>query len=79
MIKTTIKITLRRVVKMNIDKNKLDVIMAKQCLSSEMLSKITGVSQVTIARLKRGVQQPRPVTVGKIANALGVKVEDLID
>lgn len=64
---------------MNIDKNKLDVIMAKQCLTSEMLSKITGVSQVTIARLKRGVQKPRPVTVGKIAKALDCKVEDLIN
>ncbi len=64
---------------MNIDKNKLDLAMARNCFSAETLAEITGISQVTIARLKRGVQQPRPQTVGKLAKALGVNVEDLIE
>lgn len=64
---------------MKINIQKLDVIMATQCLTSEMLSKITGVSQVSISRFKKGTQQPRPATVGKIAKALGVKVEELIE
>lgn len=64
---------------MNIDKNKLDLVMAKNCYSAEKLAAITGVSQVTIARLKRGVQNPRPQTIGKLAKALNVKVEELIE
>jgi DNA-binding Xre family transcriptional regulator len=64
---------------MKIDKNKLDLAMAANCISYEKLSKITGVSQVTIARMKNGSQNPRPITVGKIAKALNVKVEDLIE
>ncbi|MCG9969995.1 hypothetical protein L9W92_18575 [Pelotomaculum terephthalicicum JT] len=40
---------------MKIDNQKLDLVMARNCLSSEKLSEITGVSQVTIARIKNGV------------------------
>lgn len=64
---------------MKIDNEKLDLIMAQNCLSSEKLSQIANVSQVTIARMRNGSQKPRPLTVGKIAKALGVKVEDLIE
>lgn len=64
---------------MKVNKEKLDLAMATNCLSFEKLSKITGVSPVTIARIKNGSQKPRPSTVGKIAKALGMKVEDLID
>jgi transcriptional regulator with XRE-family HTH domain len=53
--------------------------MAAQCITAENLSKLTGVSQVTIARMKRGVQNARPATVGKIAKALNVPVENLIE
>ncbi|HHW57957.1 MAG TPA: helix-turn-helix transcriptional regulator [Clostridia bacterium] len=53
--------------------------MAEKCLTSEKLSKITGVSQVTIARMKNGSQKPRPITIGKIAKALGIKPEELIE
>ena len=63
---------------MNIDKSKLDLAMAKECCTAEKLAKLTGVSQVTLARIKRGVQEPRPATVGKIAKALNVQVEELI-
>jgi DNA-binding Xre family transcriptional regulator len=62
-----------------IDNKKLDLLMAEKCLTSEKLSKITGVSQVTIARMKNGSQKPRPITIGKIAKALGIKPEELIE
>lgn len=64
---------------MKIDSRKLDVIMAEQCLTSESLATRTGVAQVTIARIRRGAQQPRPLTVGKIAKALNVSVQDIIE
>jgi len=64
---------------MKIDNQKLDIIMAQKCLSSEKLSQVVNVSQVTIARIRNGSQKPRPITIGKIAKALGVKVEDLIE
>jgi len=64
---------------LKINKNKLEVLMAAQCITAENLSKLTGVSQVTIARMKRGVQNARPATVGKIAKALNVPVENLIE
>lgn len=64
---------------MKIDNQKLDMLMATQCLTSEKLSKVTGVSQVSIARFRKGTQQPRPATVGKIAKALNVPVTDIIE
>ena len=63
---------------MNIDSQKLDLLMAVQCLTAEQLTKITGVSQPSISRLRKGTQKPRPATIGKIAKALGVDVLDII-
>lgn len=64
---------------MKIDKMKIDVAMANKGYSAKELSEKSGVSQITIARLKRGVQKARPETIGKIAKALTVSVEQLID
>lgn len=64
---------------MKIDSRKLDLIMAAQCLTSEQLSKVTGVSQVSIARFRKGTQQPRPATIGKIAKALNVEIQEIIE
>ena len=64
---------------MKIDNRKLELAMASVCCTAENLSSMTGIAQGTIARIKKGSQNPRPSTVGKIAKALNVKVEDLID
>ncbi len=64
---------------MKIDKMKIDIAMANKGYSAKELSEKCGVSQITIARLKRGVQRARPDTLGKIAKALNVPVEKLID
>lgn len=64
---------------MQISKSKLEKVMAEQCITAENLAKLTGVSQVTLARMKRGVQNARPATIGKIAKALNVPVENLIE
>ena len=64
---------------MKIDKMKIDVAMANKGYSAKEFSEKCGVSQITIARLKRGVQKARRETIGKIAKALNVPVENLID
>lgn len=63
---------------MYINGKKLALEMARKCLSTEKLSEISGVSRVTIQRLKAENQKARLQTIGKLAKALQVKVEDLI-
>ena len=64
---------------MRINKNKLEMAMGNACFTAEMLSAATGIGTCTLARIKNGQQNPRPVTVGKIAKALKVKVEELVE
>ena len=64
---------------MRIDKKKLELAMANKAYSAKELSKICGVSQVTIVRITKGTQEARPGTVGKIAKALDVPVIDIIE
>lgn len=63
---------------LQIDTKKLIISIANKGLSATELAELSGVSRVTLARLKAGTQQARPQTLGKLAKALGVKVEDLI-
>jgi len=53
--------------------------LARNCLTMKELSKKSGVSDVTLTRVNQGKQIPQPVTVGKIAKALKVDVEKLIN
>lgn len=64
---------------MKIDKMKLDLAMANKAYSAKELSQKCGVSQVTIVRITKGVQEARPETIGKIAKALDVPVTDIIE
>lgn len=63
---------------MKIDTHKLAIEMARNCLSFENLSKGAGISRTTLQRIKSGKQIARPQTIGKLAKALEVKVEDLL-
>lgn len=64
---------------MKVSKKKFDVVIANACLTLGALANKTGVSITTLTRIRSGQQQPRPVTIGKIAKALNVKVEDLVE
>lgn len=64
---------------MKIDKAKLHLAMANKAYSAKELSKICGVSQVTITRISKDKQKARPETIGKIAKALDVPVIDIIE
>ena len=76
--------TIRSVVKLT----RLKPIRERKALTQEELAKRTrelakkgepGVSRVTIARLETGVDEPRPSTTRKLAQALGVEPEDLME
>jgi transcriptional regulator with XRE-family HTH domain len=62
-----------------ISKAKLNLAQARAELSYGELQEKSGISNGTLARILRGVQQPRPATVGKLARALGVDPVELME
>lgn len=62
---------------MKISRKKFDIARGNKGLSIKELSKMTGLSQATL--LKVGKQELNPVTVGKIAKALNVTIEEIIE
>ncbi|MGN0687158.1 MAG: helix-turn-helix domain-containing protein [Oscillospiraceae bacterium] len=64
---------------MKISKEKLEIAMGNALVTAKELSEQTGIAPETITRIKKGKQNPKPVTIGKIAKALNVKVEDLVE
>lgn len=63
---------------MKISKTKIELILAKKNLKIVEAAKIMGMTRQTFSTIKnRGTCTP--ATAAKIANGLGVKVEDLID
>ena len=63
---------------MNIDKRKFEIAVANACILNKELSEKSGIRQETIARMKKGANVS-PVTVGKIAKALGITPGELIE
>ena len=64
---------------MKISNKKLEIAMANAMVNYKQLSNKVGMTQESFVRIKKGRQNPRPATVGKIAKALNVSVEDLIE
>lgn len=64
---------------MKLSVEKYYLFLANECMSTQELSEKSGVSQVTIRRLISRKQEARPQTIGKIAKALNVKVQDLLE
>lgn len=63
---------------MKIDIKKFELLLAEKCIETRELSKISGLAETTITRIKKGQQNAKPVTIGKIARALNVDVTDLL-
>lgn len=63
---------------MKIDCLKLELAMARACMTGRALQELAAISDVTLGRIRSGVQEPRPATAGRIAKALGVDIADLI-
>jgi len=53
-------------------------IRRQRALSQRELSKLAGVSRVTIVRLEAGGEDPFPTTVRKLATALNVDPSELM-
>lgn len=63
---------------MYINKQKLDIAMANSIMNGFQLAEKSGVNFQTIRNMRIG-KSCKPRTVGLIAKALNVSVEDLID
>ncbi len=58
---------------------KLRVVRERLFVTQEELSERTGISRATISRIESNLQEPRISTVRKLAGALGVQPEELVD
>ena len=63
---------------MVLNKKKLLIAMSNSMMNIELLREASGVSRNTISRVLNSDIKIRPQTTGKLAKALGVKVEDLL-
>jgi transcriptional regulator with XRE-family HTH domain len=58
---------------------KVVAIRKKKKLSQRALADLSGINQVTIARIETGVFDPRLSTLRALAKALKVKISELVD
>ena len=58
---------------------KLKEVRKRKFLTQQELADRLGVTKATISRMESGVNEPRPSTVRKLAEALGVEPEELVD
>lgn len=63
---------------MNINLEMISKALAENCMTWKDLSAISGVSTVTLARINKGVQEPQPITVGRICRALNLSIDQII-
>ncbi|MBP2664302.1 MAG: Cro/C1-type DNA-binding domain [Firmicutes bacterium] len=57
----------------------LNQVMTDKKISGYRLSKLSGVSQTSISEYRNGASQPTLPIAKKIADALGVTIDDLTD
>ena len=53
--------------------------MANACITIGELAEKSGVSRPALTKFTTGKSNPKPATLGKLAKALGVKPEELIE
>lgn len=63
---------------MRIDKTKIGIAMAKKLLKQQDLADLAGVSRQTVSYIMNG-RNCKPDLLGKIANALEVEPEEIIE
>ncbi len=63
---------------MKLDEIKLQTELAKKGMMFKDLCDKAGIAEITLRNIRQGKRTPRPATIGKIANALGVDVKDII-
>ena len=63
---------------MKISKSKVELIMARNCLEMRELVNTSGLAKITVQRMLAG-KDVKPVTIGKIAKALEIDVQDIVE
>lgn len=63
---------------MNLDLNKFRIAQARACLSVDEIVKKTGLGRTTISKTINGKISPTPKTIGLLAKALNVDVEEIV-
>jgi transcriptional regulator with XRE-family HTH domain len=58
---------------------RLEEIRKRRLMTQEELGKLVGTSKANISRLESGDQEPRPSTIKRLAVALGVSTDELVD
>lgn len=66
------------VIELKINSKKVEMMLADRCMLYSDLAKKSNLSSFTITRMRTGAEV-NPSTVGKIAKALGVTVQELIE
>ena len=64
---------------MKIDARKLEILQARECLNNKELEKRAKIGHPTLARVKQGIRNVQPATVGKLAKALNCDVTELLE
>lgn len=62
---------------MKLDANKFMMILAEKQITLKDLCEESGIGVSTLQKVRKG-NTPRPATIGRIAKALGVDVQDII-
>ena len=63
---------------MKVNIYKLNLAIANQCITVTDLCHKAGIAEVTLRKIRAGERNPKPATIGKIAKALNVNVQDII-
>ena len=76
-MQTTKRLSLE-VILLKANRNKLDAAMARACMTRKELAAASGMPTHSLDNVLRG-RTVRPATLGKVARALGVDVEELME
>ena len=63
---------------MKLDKTRLDLAMGRKCMMRSDVAETVGISRHTLSRIYNGYEC-RPATAGKIAQALGVDLTEIME
>lgn len=63
---------------MKANKRKLEIAMARECMSAEDLRATSRMPRTTVNNVIEG-RSVRPATIGRIAKALGVDVTEILE
>lgn len=64
---------------MKLDSRKVQIQMAEQCMTVTELATKAELSRVFVSNCIKGSAKPKPATIGKIAKALNVPVQEIIE